>query len=485
MKKRFLFIALMSLLVLVTLLLASCGGDDTTTTTTQATSTAKPAVTENPLLVTAYDKPNDFVILPALEDIKISKADINKEVDKYITELLGQMGKTDLRPVAEGVAAVKGDAVNIHYTGRAKDPSVTLSETTLKGMTNADQTGGYDLVLGSDSFIPGFEDQLIGAKTGDRISVDVTFPKDYSEELSEVAVIFEVTVNEVKRATVGEKNIVNVNVSYTLNGATANGDIASLLEEHIASLDMAKLDEKFDELFDTAAIAEALLGKCTFVSVSVPLSLTAEQAKEFGYETALELTASIEITDIVIYPETLTDEDINAFTNGEYKTAEAFRQYAYDYYKVNTTYLKIGEIITYKDIPADVYKALYDTYYDASLQNQLGDISKLTEEELAAKLTETVKATAEKFAKENAEAEWQDKMMMSYLTKLLDFTLSEETYQAKLKELYEQNAMMLYYYYGITSPEAFEEAYGKDYFVFQFTNEAVLELVAEKVTYID
>ena len=57
----------------------------------------------------------------------------------------------------------------------------------------------YNLVLGSNTFIPGFEEQLIGKKSGDEVDVKVTFPKDYnSEELKGKDALFKVKVHEVK-----------------------------------------------------------------------------------------------------------------------------------------------------------------------------------------------------------------------------------------------------------------------------------------------
>ena len=57
----------------------------------------------------------------------------------------------------------------------------------------------YSLELGSNSFIPGFEDQLVGVKAGDETEVKVTFPKDYqAEDLQNKEATFKVTVHEVK-----------------------------------------------------------------------------------------------------------------------------------------------------------------------------------------------------------------------------------------------------------------------------------------------
>ncbi|KRQ86142.1 Trigger factor [Caloramator mitchellensis] len=57
----------------------------------------------------------------------------------------------------------------------------------------------YELVIGSGTFIPGFEDQLVGAKTGETVDVNVTFPEDYhAEELKGKPALFKVTVHEIK-----------------------------------------------------------------------------------------------------------------------------------------------------------------------------------------------------------------------------------------------------------------------------------------------
>lgn len=485
MKNYLVFILALVLLIA----LCACGASTTTapeTTEAPTSSTTEAVATENPLLVTAYDDPEAFVVLPDLKDINVPLKDVNEKVDKEIAALLKNLGKTALVTLTDDAVAIKGDAVNIHYTGRAKDPSVTLSEATLKGMSNASDAAGYDLILGSGSFIPGFEDQLIGAKKGDKVAVDVTFPKGYSEELSEVAVIFDVTVNAVKRATVTDTNVVALYVTYTLNGAEANGDIATFLKEHGSKLDMADSTFKLDDYFDPTPVMDAIRGKALLEEVTVDLSLTAEQAKEFGYETALSLTAKIVISDIISYPTELTDADINAYTGGVYATAKAFTDYLTTYYKVNVSYGVIMDTVTFKPIPDDVYNALYQDYYDNYIQNKVGDTSNMTEAELAAALTDAIKADAAKYAKENATAEWEDRMLMAYLQKKTGFVLTEELYKKELKELYDYYATydpMTLYYYGITSVDTFEKAFGKDYFTFQFTTDNVLELVAQAVTY--
>lgn len=118
---------------------------------------------------------------PASEEV--SDEDVEQELQALV----------DNNPVVEEVdrAAENGDTVNIDYVG--KKDGVAFDGGT---------ANGYDLVLGSGSFIDGFEDGLIGTEKGQKVSLDLTFPENYpSEELAGQAVVFEVTVNAVKQST--------------------------------------------------------------------------------------------------------------------------------------------------------------------------------------------------------------------------------------------------------------------------------------------
>ncbi|HEV7254546.1 MAG TPA: trigger factor [Mesorhizobium sp.] len=84
-------------------------------------------------------------------------------------------------------AAAEGDRVSIDYVGK-------IDGEAFEGGTGADQ----QLVLGSKQFIPGFEEQLIGASVGEERTVNVTFPEDYSAaHLAGKAATFDVTIKEV------------------------------------------------------------------------------------------------------------------------------------------------------------------------------------------------------------------------------------------------------------------------------------------------
>lgn len=104
-------------------------------------------------------------------------------------------------------AAKNGDVVNIDYVGM-KDGEA------FDGGTAA----GYDLELGSNSFIEGFEEGLVGAKTGDELSLNLTFPENYGNaDLAGQAVVFDVTVNSIeeKKEAVLDNNFVQRMSDFT------------------------------------------------------------------------------------------------------------------------------------------------------------------------------------------------------------------------------------------------------------------------------
>ena len=78
-------------------------------------------------------------------------------------------------------------------------------EETLEAFEGG-SANGYELELGSNSFVPGFEDQLIGIKAGEHRTVNVTFPTNYVEQLKGKEARFEVTCHDVKEKVLPELN---------------------------------------------------------------------------------------------------------------------------------------------------------------------------------------------------------------------------------------------------------------------------------------
>jgi len=109
-----------------------------------------------------------------------------KDVDKQLGELA--KGQQTFKKKAKTAKAKKDDAVLINFIGRVDGEAF-----------DGGAMDGHQLVLGSGTFIPGFEDQLIGTKAGDKLDVKVTFPEDYQvDTLAGQEAVFETEVLEVQ-----------------------------------------------------------------------------------------------------------------------------------------------------------------------------------------------------------------------------------------------------------------------------------------------
>jgi trigger factor len=133
-------------------------------------------------------------VLPSFELADLSDVAVTRPVaevaDAELEEMLQRMADRN-RPYAarpEGEAAAKGDRLVIDFVGR-------IDGEEFKGGTGE----GIQVELGSGTFIPGFEDQLLGARAGEERKVDVRFPENYgAAHLAGKAAAFDVTVKEIQ-----------------------------------------------------------------------------------------------------------------------------------------------------------------------------------------------------------------------------------------------------------------------------------------------
>ena len=112
-------------------------------------------------------------------EVKVVAADVNAR--------LKEMADRNSRLVSVGRAVKKGDTADIDFEGF--DNGVAF---------DGGKGENFDLEIGSGSFVPGFEEQLIGMKAGEEKDIDITFPENYTPELAGKPVVFHVKVNEVK-----------------------------------------------------------------------------------------------------------------------------------------------------------------------------------------------------------------------------------------------------------------------------------------------
>ena len=118
------------------------------------------------------------------EEVKVTK----KEIDERIDSLRNNYAELEVK---EGNVA-DGDIAIIDYTGYKDGKEF-----------EGGKAENYSLTIGSKTFIPGFEEALIGMKKGEEKDINITFPKDYmSEELKGQPVVFKVKVNEIKNRVV-------------------------------------------------------------------------------------------------------------------------------------------------------------------------------------------------------------------------------------------------------------------------------------------
>jgi trigger factor len=132
--------------------------------------------------------------LPPIPDVDASKLKLDRLIvkadDKAIDEALENLAKSaqSFDDRKKGAKAKDGDQIVIDFKG-------SVDGELFEGGSAED----YPLVLGSKSFIPGFEDQLVGAKVGDEVNVNVSFPENYgAAHLAGKAAVFACTVKAVK-----------------------------------------------------------------------------------------------------------------------------------------------------------------------------------------------------------------------------------------------------------------------------------------------
>ena len=112
-------------------------------------------------------------------EVKVVAADVNAR--------LKEMADRNSRLVSVERAVKKGDTADIDFEGF--DNGVPFE---------GGKAEGHSLELGSGSFVPGFEEQLVGMKAGDEGDINITFPEDYHAELAGKSVVFHVKLHEVK-----------------------------------------------------------------------------------------------------------------------------------------------------------------------------------------------------------------------------------------------------------------------------------------------
>ncbi len=190
-----------------------------------------------------------------IEALRTSETVSEDTVDNEIRNVQ----KRNARMLTVERAAEMGDTVNIDFEG-------FLNGEPFDG----GKAEGHSLELGSNSFVPGFEEQLVGMSAGEEKDIDITFPENYAENLAGKAVVFHIVCNEVSSPEYPE-----------LDDEFAK-DVSEFdtFEEYKANV-RATLQKRMDDGAETAFKDEVIRKACETMTGEIPEVMFEEKVDEF------------------------------------------------------------------------------------------------------------------------------------------------------------------------------------------------------------
>lgn len=261
------------------------------------------------------------IVIP-LSEVEFTDAQLDENIKSYLES---QKALSD----DEQLTIADGDEVNIDFVG------------SIDGVPFENGSSeGYDLVIGSDSFIEGFEDQLIGAKNGTNFDINVTFPDDYgSEELAGKDAVFNITVNGIYTTPEFNDEFVAQNL----------GEYASTVEEYRQYLKNSNYEANVKEYIENYLVENSNVIKYNKKYMK-NLKATTKYSDQVGYENMITMYESY-----MGYNPYNSFEDYVGMTDEEYE--ETVAQKAVEEYKEALLYQSILELEGVS-VDADYYKTL-------------------------------------------------------------------------------------------------------------------------------
>ena len=190
-----------------------------------------------------------------IEAVRLTEAVGDDEIDEEIKSVQ----KRNARMLNVERAAEMGDTVDIDFKGFLNGEPFDGGEAE-----------GHSLELGSNSFVPGFEEQLVGMSAGEEKDIDITFPENYTENLAGKAVVFHVKVNEVSSPEYPElDDEFAKDVSEFDTFEEYKADVRAGLQK--------KADERTESAFKDAVIQKAV----ETMTVDVPDVMIEDKVEEF------------------------------------------------------------------------------------------------------------------------------------------------------------------------------------------------------------
>ena len=263
------------------------------------------------------------------------------EVEKAEATVTDEQVQAELDRMAQNVASTEtveraaemGDTANIDFEGF--DNGVPF---------NGGKGEKFDLKLGSGSFVPGFEEQVVGMVAGEEKDIDITFPEDYQADLAGKPVVFHVKLNKV--------TVTNVPVQDDeFAKDVSEFDTLEALKADIHAKQLESAQKQIDSAFEQACVDKATEN----VTVDMPASLVEaeldNQMERFGYQLQMSGYSMEQYAKMM-------GGDLSSMRN-------AFRPAAEKQAKVNVTLAKIVEVegiaATEEDINAE-YESMAKQY---------------------------------------------------------------------------------------------------------------------------
>ena len=287
----------------------------------------------------------DYVKTFDVNSVKIAAADVEYTQEQMDADIQEELAKHKVLNADTAIEVKKGDEVNIDYVG-------SIDGVEFDGGT----AQGYDLTIGSKSFIDTFEQQLIGTHPGDQVTVNVTFPEEYpnSPDLAGKAAVFAVTVNGINELPELTDEFVEENLSdyaqtadeykeylrsKNIKDNTANAVSQYITDnisaekypeaylKHLKALQMTLNEEEFNYM---AQMYSAYGMAFDYASAMEYKGATTTEE----YEKVLEEDAQKTCLDNMAYQDlaaqagiTVTEEDYNAFATANGVTEEMETEY--------------------------------------------------------------------------------------------------------------------------------------------------------------
>ncbi len=242
------------------------------------------------------------------------------EVEKTEVSVSDEQVQAELDRMAQNVASTEtveraaqmGDTANIDFEGF--DNGVPF---------DGGKGDNFDLKLGSGSFVPGFEEQIVGMTAGEEKDIDITFPEDYHAELAGKAVVFHVKLNKVTETVVPAQD-------DEFAKDVSEFDTLEELKADVRAKALESAQKQADSAFEQACVEKAAEN----VTVDMPNALIESeldtQMERFGYQLQMSGYSMEQYAKMM-------GGDVSSMRN-------AFRPAAEKQAKINVMLEKIGEV---------------------------------------------------------------------------------------------------------------------------------------------